>query len=72
MRNRLARNVEWNGSILGVPVEQYAPAFAQNPKRGGAIVRRLGCCLQCGKTCQDDTDNECRDSQEARFLTTNT
>ncbi len=70
--NRLAWNVEWIDGILGVPVEQHAPAFAQNPKRGGAIVRRLRCCLQRGKACQEDTDNECRDSQETRFLTTNT
>ena len=70
--NRLARNVEWIGSILRVPFEQHAPAFSQNPKRGGAVIRRLRCRLQCGQACQDDTGNARRDSQETRFLTTNT
>jgi len=70
--NLLARNVERIGGVLGVPFEQHAPAFAQNPKRGGAFVRRLRCRLQCGQACQDDTGNARRDSQETRFLTTNT
>ncbi len=63
--NRMLGKIERIGYILGGAIQQHAPAFAQHPKRNGAIVRRrIGIRLKYGKARDEQPQNECRESQK--------